>query len=140
MPASFATITVNLYSHFSPIFQQVSSLQRALGMERAEMFHAERIERKGEPAFKTVCNCGSASCRHACRHKCRCSRQGTFHAVAFKERNEIGSLDDYDSPPGPEEGAIGGPAMGAVSRILQSWTDISASTKEIAGQYGIEEW
>jgi len=108
-------------------------------MERTDMFHVERTERKEEPAFKTVCNCGSVSCRHARHHKCRCSRHGTFHAVAFKERNKIGSLDDYNSPPGPEEDVIGGPAMDAVSHILQSWTDISASTKEIT-KYGIEEW
>ncbi len=39
--------------------------------------------------------CGNDTCKLARNHKCVCSCGGTNHALLFKEKNKLLSLDDY---------------------------------------------
>ena len=73
-------------------------------MEKLEWngLKAEVIEPGQKIRIKTAgCTCGSGTCKTARNHKCTCSCGGVNHSIAFKERNRISSLDEYEE--GEEE-------------------------------------
>ena len=66
-----------------------------------KIFQFERVER--EEKIKTAgCSCGSGTCLRARNRKCVCSCGGANHAILFKQKNQISSLDEFEEEEGEE--------------------------------------